>query len=289
MAFSKRLGLVPEKEIQINNMDSALKNKLYNYFRKQLMSFRNSISISSFVLNELGEVIQNDINDRVRLLNRFRSYESANHWFETYDIIEYFLQAVESVSNRDFGYNYIINNTYGVITKDKFFTLFSKAVNSILEEEKSGYRLLNNEFRLITSDEEIASLTQSTANPFEAVRTHMQKALALYSDRQHPDYENSIKESISAVEALCSIITGETGAQATLGKTIKKLTGNGITIHKSMEIGFDKLYGYTSDAGGIRHGSIDFTNAPSEDALYMLISCSAFVNYLTAKYEQIQK
>jgi hypothetical protein len=29
MAFSKRLGLVPEKEIQINNMDSALKNKLY--------------------------------------------------------------------------------------------------------------------------------------------------------------------------------------------------------------------------------------------------------------------
>lgn len=289
MAFSKRLGLVPEKEIQINNMDSALKNKLYNYFRKQLMSFRNSISISSFVLNELGEVIQNDINDRVRLLNRFRSYESANHWFETYDIIEYFLQAVESVSNRDFGYNYIINNTYGAITKDKFFTLFSKAVNSILEEEKSGYRLLNNEFRLITSDEEIASLTQSTANPFEAVRTHMQKALALYSDRQHPDYENSIKESISAVEALCSIITGETGAQATLGKMIKKLTDNGITIHKSMEIGFDKLYGYTSDAGGIRHGSIDFTNAPSEDALYMLISCSAFVNYLTAKYEQIQK
>ena len=35
MAFSKRLGLVPEKEIQINNMDSALKNKLYNYFRKR--------------------------------------------------------------------------------------------------------------------------------------------------------------------------------------------------------------------------------------------------------------
>lgn len=289
MAFSKRLGLVPEKEIQINSMDSALKNKLYNYFREQLMSFKTSISISSFVLNELGELIQNDINDRVRLLNRFRSNESANHWFETYDIIEYFLQAVESVSNRDFGYNYIINNTYGVITKDKFFTLFSMAVNSILEEEKSGYRLLNNEFRPITSDEEIASLTQSTANPFEAVRTHMQKALALYSDRQHPDYENSIKESISAVEALCSIITGETGSQATLGKMIKKLTDNGITIHKSMEIGFDKLYGYTSDAGGIRHGSIDFTNAPSEDALYMLISYSAFVNYLTAKYEQIQK
>ena len=287
MAFSKRLGLVPEKEIQINSMDSTLKNKLYNYFRKQLMSFKNSIAVSSFVLNELGEVTQNDINDRVRLFNRFTSYGSANHWFDTYDIIEYFLQAVESLSDRDFGYYYKIDNTYGAINKDKFFTLFSKAINSILEEEKSGYRLLNNEFRPITSDEEIASLTQSTANPFETVRTHMQKALSLYSDRQHPDYENSIKESISAVEVLCSIITGETGALATLGKMIKKLTDNGITIHKSMEIGFDKLYGYTSDAGGIRHGSIDFTNAPSEDALYMLISCSAFVNYLTAKFEQI--
>ena len=54
-----------------------------------------------------------------------------------------------------------------------------------------------------------------------------------------------------------------------------------------MEEAFRKLYGYTSDAGGIRHGCIDFTNANEEDAKYMLISCSAFVNYLKVKYSKI--
>ena len=50
---------------------------------------------------------------------------------------------------------------------------------------------------------------------------------------------------------------------------------------------FLSLYGYTSDENGIRHGGIDFTNAPSEDAKYMLISCSAFINYLIQKWSKI--
>ena len=108
-----------------------------------------------------------------------------------------------------------------------------------------------------------------------------------YADRQKPDYENSIKESISAVEAICCIITGETGSQATLGKTLKRLEDHGVTIHPSMGQAFSKLYGYTSDADGIRHGGIDFTNAPAEDAKYMLLSCSAFVNYLIEKYSKM--
>lgn len=85
---------------------------------------------------------------------------------------------------------------------------------------------------------------------------------------------------------MCSIITGMTGAQATLGKAIKKLKDNGIYIHSAMEKAFDSLYGYTSNANGIRHGGIDFTKASAEDAKYMLISCSAFVNYLVAKWEK---
>ena len=54
-----------------------------------------------------------------------------------------------------------------------------------------------------------------------------------------------------------------------------------------MKAGYEKMYGYTSDADGIRHGGIDFTNAPAEDAKYMLISCSAFVNYLVEKFSRI--
>lgn len=36
----------------------------------------------------------------------------------------------------------------------------------------------------------------------------------------------------------------------------------------------------------IRHGGMDFKNAPAEDAKYMLVSCSAFVNYLIEKWSK---
>lgn len=44
-----------------------------------------------------------------------------------------------------------------------------------------------------------------------------------------------------------------------------------------MKAGFEKRYGYTSDADGIRHGGIDFTNAPAEDAKCMLPNKEAFL------------
>ena len=45
----------------------------------------------------------------------------------------------------------------------------------------------------------------------------------------------------------------------------------------------------TSDEDGIRHGGIDFKWAPAEDAKYMLVSCSAFVNYLIEKWSKAAK
>lgn len=157
-----------------------------------------------------------------------------------------------------------------------------------MEEEKSGYRIVKNRVSKITDKDEIKSVEDSISNPYGAVGTHMKKALELYSDRENPDYVNSIKESISAVESMCCVITGESGAQATLGKMLDKLENNGVEIHSAQKEAFKKLYGFTSDAGGIRHGSIDYTNAKSEDALYMLVACSSFINYLKVKYDQTQ-
>ena len=46
---------------------------------------------------------------------------------------------------------------------------------------------------------------------------------------------------------------------------------------------FNMLYGYTSDANGIRHaGNIGGPSSTFEEAKFMLVSCSAFVNYLIA-------
>lgn len=58
---------------------------------------------------------------------------------------------------------------------------------------------------------------------------------------------------------------------------------NKINIHKALKSGFTAIYGYTSDENGIRHAILDEPNVDFEDAKYMLVSCSAFINYLIVK------
>ena len=52
-----------------------------------------------------------------------------------------------------------------------------------------------------------------------------------------------------------------------------------------MKEAFIKLYHYTSGADGIRHaiGLLEEPNLSFEDAKFMLVSCSTFINYLISK------
>jgi hypothetical protein len=104
--------------------------------------------------------------------------------------------------------------------------------------------------------------------------------MRLLSDRKAPDYRNSIKEAISAVEAVCQLVTGS--QKMSLGEALKKMEPK-LNLHPAMREAFLKLYGYTSDAEGIRHALLDESSLKFEDAKYMVVTCSAFVNYLVAK------
>ena len=135
----------------------------------------------------------------------------------------------------------------------------------------------------ITSTEELASIEDGLklTDRFALVQSHLRRALELLSDRKVPDFRNSIKESISAVEALVQIVTGLSGA--TLGQGLKHLEANGLTLHPALKEAFGKLYGYTNDAEGIRHALLEESNLVFDDAKFMLVCCSAFVNFVISK------
>lgn len=95
--------------------------------------------------------------------------------------------------------------------------------NRILEDEVSAYRIVDKQVIPITNESELTTITEAKRSPYKSVNVHIGKALDLYADRKNPDYKNSIKELTSAVESICCIITGMTGAQATLGTALKKL------------------------------------------------------------------
>lgn len=143
-----------------------------------------------------------------------------------------------------------------------------------------AYRIVDDLIIEITDDEEIKTVEEAIEQT-STINTHLSASLKHLSDRPNPDYRNSIKESISAVEALCREITGET----TLGPALNKLEKSGVKVPTFLKSGFEKLYVYTNnEKTGIRHALMDDADAPGyNEAKFMLVACSAFVNYVQGK------
>ena len=146
--------------------------------------------------------------------------------------------------------------------------------------ENVNYRIVNDQIMDIVDEEQIQSIEETLKSPYDVVKKHYAKAIEkLYKEN---DYSNSIKESITTVESMCQILTKND--KATLGDSLKVLKSD---IHPAMRGAFEKLYGYTSDAKGIRHANgVGEENATFSEAKFMLIICSAFVNYLKENFEE---
>lgn len=190
--------------------------------------------------------------------------DDENSWFKKLDLVETVVKYLF-----DQGEQYILND-------------FINKLNYHFERLNFAYRIIDKYIVEITSENEIKSIEDTLQNSTNNIRMHLSKALELYSLRPHGDYSNSIKESISAVEACCRARTGKN----TLGEALNNLEQNGI-IHRLLKNAFEKLYAYSNQGEtGIRHSLMDEagTYVPSgAEALFMLVSCSAFINYLNKK------
>jgi hypothetical protein len=160
---------------------------------------------------------------------------------------------------------------------------FESNINNEFDRLDYGYRIVNHCVSDITSEVEIEAINEAIVNSKDNVAVHLNSAIKHYSARPTPDVRNSIKESITAVEAVCRELTGE----STLGKALKHLEDNGVVIHKMLKEEFTKFYVYSNDQNsGIRHALMDNdgTYVPSKDeAYYMIVACSAFINFLRRK------
>lgn len=182
-------------------------------------------------------------------------------WYELYDLIDVFVGAHE-------GYH-----------RQRPVELF----NSVLERNLSAYRIVDAHVVKIHEDSDVEAIEQALrdAADLTGAKRHLKQSLSHLADRQAPDYENSIKESISAVEAVCQRIAGK--RSASLGDAIKALRGKGVTIHPALEKSWLAAYGYTSDADGIRHALEGGSTVDQARARYFLVTCSAFVSLLLSQ------
>lgn len=188
-------------------------------------------------------------------------------WNIKFDLIEFSVDALREQYSKD-------NTIQRVIDR------FVRMINSTFQRLNYAYRIVDDQIVEITDEEEISAIENAIKSE-TAIGNHLSNALRLLSDRPTPDYRNSIKEAISSVEFLCREITGEN----TLGAALNSLEKKGVLIPTSLKSGIEKLYVYTNDKKtGIRHALMDDTEAPQyEEAKFMLVACSAFVNYIQAK------
>lgn len=272
MLFSQRYGYTKIKDIiQIESIDTDLRNGLWdsvsNFYLQRKKIINRQRKMDSYIIKKIwhdffkipiDEISRHDVDT----YNQIKKYFFDCQWYEVYDFIEF----ISSDNNIESDNN----------------IKFREFCNKILERENSGYRFVDECITEITSEHEIKSIenAMNSSNKFKPVHIHLNAALKLMSDKRNPDYRNSVKESISAVEALCIIISED--QKATLGKALK-IIDNKHNLHSALKGAFDKLYGYTSDADGIRHALLEESDLTYQDALYMLVTCSAFVNYLIDK------
>ena len=278
-SFSEKYGFKPTRTVlQSDSMDEPLRNGLWNvlfneYLRtlKEFQFFSQLDETERLIISVIwGDFFNLPLDDiqSVNMINLqlIKGCFLKCVWNEVYDLVQFCANLRDQKSNSE----------------------FKMKCNRILEREMSGYRFIGDEIAPISSEVEIAELEKATSTD-DSISTHLKTALILLSDKESPDYRNSIKESISAVEALCRIIIDN--PKATLGEALDKIKKSElIDLHPALNSAFEKLYGYMSDKDGIRHALLDGKNElKQEDAIFMLVACSTFVNYLKAKIVRVQE
>lgn len=267
MKFSERIGKTPiTREIQKEHIDDTLRTQLWSVltlyvFDKHGDSFGSGSvggsNMHTFITIMWFKMLKMPVDEipeywfqNLRMIKaQFFTWE----WFKVYDFLEFVIEHTPFGNSQD----------------------ITKMLNKQLEAEFSAYRIVDGQVVEITSDAEITSINDALEKsaPYSGVRQHLTRSLQLLSDKENPDYRNSIKESISAVEAMVRAKLNK--SNGTLNKLIKDLK-----LHPCLEMAYTKLYNYTSDADGIRHAMMEGDSVDLASARYMLVVCTAFVNLL---------
>lgn len=281
MRFSERNGHKKVREIvQIESIDEPLKNVLWNLLKIHIW---DNVRVSSGSFS--AYYISADINretyafcqklwfeyfkkpldtldyDWSKVLNQLRLYFFKCEWYEIYDFIEF------------------CANNY---REDEFKKIFTASCNIVLEKEVSAYRFIDGLISQVTEQEQLNEIEKALEESRGPVQVHLRRSLELLSDRDKPDYRNSVKESVSALESLVGLVLGSKG---TFGQLMRKLEEE-ISLHPALKTAFSSLYGYTSDSGGIRHALLETENICFEDAKFFIVVCSAFINFVEGKVEK---
>ncbi len=266
--FSERMGFVKVRSvIQVNDLDDGTRVELWNACYPYVQANTEPNAIKTWTERDLSrytwtELLGLPIDELYRcsypnFILVLKEIVLAGDFYKCLDLVE-FLVLFESLMRKD-------------ELKPRFNGIFSRNL--------VGYRFVGNKIVPVTDEVELAEVETAQENTASNVgaAAHLRNAITLLADRTSPDYANSIKEAMSAVESTMRERTGKT----TLSAALKEIEKRGGRIHPALSEGWQKLYAYTGDGDGIRHGSMKESEATEALASYFLVTGSSFINYIT--------
>jgi hypothetical protein len=262
--FSERIGAV-KVEIQVGTMNGPLRNSIWNFIAELIPK-------KSVLEQQHRHMIDLIARDVIRVPTQYVSYAYPLGWL------------LEQLPQLDWAQMYdLLEYVVDLVPTQRGISVM-QAANVVLAREHSGYRFVDGQLAPITSAAEIAEIEQATERATAAglagVREQIAQAVRLFGQRPEPDYRNAVKEAISAVEGVVKLINGTRGGG--LRDALDAVSAK-IEMHQALKLGLDKLYGYTSDEDGIRHAILEEANVDEAEARFMVVTCSAFVNFLIVR------
>jgi hypothetical protein len=267
MKFSQRIGARPLLESGLEEATPALRTALWNIVHSTVVpQAHDSIGIQG--VRARGRSIWAHLGWRTDELPEHPFYireTLSQYWFgcewpEFFDLVEYVAQ---------------LPYPGGGEARRQWYSI----LNNVLESQGCAYRFIAEALAPITNPTEFAEVTSAANSAIPAVASHIREALNFLPPSTDVSPRNSVKESISAVEAALKNLSND--ASATLTSGLSAFEAKYGELHPALRAGLVKLYGYTSDEKGVRHALVDGTaDVTTNDARFMVVICSAFANYL---------
>lgn len=196
-------------------------------------------------------------------------------WYRFYDTVETVAEKIIEIDDDD-------NFTQSRKNESFSFSAYRQRVNELFSEYNIDWKM-NESGQLELPlppflEEKVKSTEERLADEFRPARAHFAKARA-FALGSHRDAENSIKESISAIESICKTFYPDA---STLGDALKMMRKDGSVSPMLITI-VEKFYAYANAEPAVRHGSNKDSAVLEHDAELALHFAAAFIRTLIVR------
>ena len=168
---------------------------------------------------------------------------------------------------------YGVFHEQGIYPADTYVTGINKALKN-----SPNYYFDDGKFILKRSAAIEEAINRAETSRYEQARSHIKEAATLLYNYDKPNYGGSMAASIKALELVVREITGKKDIK----RGIHNLEEKGIKLHGKFQEAIINLYDFTSN-DGVRHAHPNPVQNDEETALFMLVVCSAIINFIEAR------